>query len=220
VGLANVETRLCRGQHVGLVTVGPRSLIGLTGGIAAGKTEALNAFQRLGAETISTDAVARELLRTPELRDRLVERWGDEVAPGGEVDRANVARLVFESPEELEWLESQLHPLVGSRVVEWAGGLPADAALAVVEVPLLFESGMDELFDAVVCVVAPDELRRERETGRDLVALEGRSARQLSQEEKAERATHVITNDGTLAELEAQIAALVHELREDRDAGE
>jgi dephospho-CoA kinase len=194
--------------------VGARSLIGLTGGIAAGKTEALNAFQRLGAETISTDEVVHELLRTPDVRDRVVERWGEEVAPGGEVDRAKVAQLVFERPGELAWLESQLHPLVGSRVVEWAGGLPADATLAVVEVPLLFESGMEGLFDAVVCVVAPDELRRDRESGRDLAAREGRSGRQLSQAEKAERATHVITNDGTLAELEAQIAALIRELRE------
>ena len=194
--------------------MGARSLIGLTGDIAAGKTEALNAFQRLGAETISTDEVAHELLRTPDVRDRVVERWGEEVAPGGEVDRAKVAQLVFERPGELAWLESQLHPLVGSRVVEWAGGLPADATLAVVEVPLLFESGMEGLFDAVVCVVAPDELRRDRESGRDLAALEGRSGRQLSQAEKAERATHVITNDGTLAELEAQIAALIRELRE------
>jgi dephospho-CoA kinase len=200
--------------------VGVRSLIGLTGGIAAGKTEALNAFQRLGAETISTDEVVRELLRTPDVRDRLVERWGEEVAPDGEVDRAKVAQLVFERPEELAWLESQLHPLVGSRVVEWAGGLPADTALAVVEVPLLFESGMDGLFDAVVSVVASDEVRRDRESGRDLAALEGRSERQLSQAEKAERATHVINNDGTLAELEAQIAALIRELREGQGSDE
>ena len=205
---------------MGFGDVAARSLIGLTGGIAAGKTEALNAFRRLGAETISTDEVVHELLRTTEVRKRLVERWGEEVAPGGEVDRAKVAQLVFENPEELAWLESQLHPLVGSRVVEWAGGLPADAAVAVVEVPLLFESGMDALFDAVVCVVAPDELRRDRESGRDLAALEGRSGRQLSQAEKAERATHVITNDGTLAELEAQIFELIRELRDGQGTGE
>jgi dephospho-CoA kinase len=200
--------------------LGARSLIGLTGGIAAGKSEALSAFQRLGAETISTDEVVRELLRTPGVRDRLVERWGEAVAPGGEVDRTKVAALVFDSPEELSWLESELHPLVGGRVIEWAGGLPADAPLAVVEVPLLFEAGMDELFDAVVCVVAPDEQRAERETGRDLAALEGRSARQLSQEEKAARATHVITNDGTLAELEKKVGHLIRELAEDRGSGE
>ena len=192
--------------------MGTRSLIGLTGGIAAGKSEALRAFERLGAETISTDEVARELLRSPEMRSRLTQRWGDEVAPGGVVDRAKVAEIVFESPEDLKWLESELHPLVGAQVVAWAGALPADARLAVVEVPLLFEAGMAELFDAVVAIVAPDDLRAEREEGRDLAALEGRSERQLSQDEKAERASHVIVNDGSLAELEAKVAELVEEL--------
>jgi dephospho-CoA kinase len=192
--------------------LGAPSLIGLTGGVAAGKSEALRAFERLGAETISTDEVVRELLRTPEVRARLVDRWGDEVAPGDEIDRSRVAEIVFDSPEELEWLESELHPLVGARVVEWAGGLPANATIAVVEVPLLFESGLDGLFDAVVSVVAPDELRRERERGRDLTALEGRTRRQLSQDDKAARATHVVTNDGSLADLEAKVRALMPDL--------
>ena len=192
--------------------MGTRSLIGLTGGIAAGKSEALRAFERLGAETISTDEVAHQLLLSPEVRDKLTGRWGEDVAPGGEVDRAKVAEIVFESPQDLSWLESELHPLVGAQVVAWAGALPADARLAVVEVPLLFEAGMDELFDAVVAVVAADDVRRQREKGRDLTALEGRSGRQLSQEEKAERATHVIVNDGSLADLESKVAALVEEL--------
>jgi dephospho-CoA kinase len=192
--------------------LGAPSLIGLTGGVSAGKSEVLRAFERLGAETISTDEVVHELLRTPEVRARLVDRWGDEIVTGDEIDRARVAEIVFESPEELEWLESELHPLVGARVVEWAGGLPANATIAVVEVPLLFESGMDDLFDAVVSVVAPDELRRERERGRDLTALEGRTGRQLSQDEKAARATHVVTNDGSLADLEARIRELIAEL--------
>jgi dephospho-CoA kinase len=197
--------------------LGAPSLIGLTGGVAAGKSEALRAFERLGAETISTDEVVHELLRTPEVRGRLVARWGEEIAPDGEVDRPRVAEIVFESPEELTWLESELHPLVGARVVAWAGGLPPEATIAVVEVPLLFESGMDELFDAVVTVVAPDELRRQRERGRDLTALEGRSGRQLDQEEKAARATHVLTNDGSLADLEATIRDLIAEL--EREGG-
>ena len=198
--------------------MGARSLIGLTGGIAAGKSEALRAFERLGAETISTDEVARELLRTPDVLGRLTERWGDKIAPDGEVDRAKVAEIVFESPKELAWLESELHPLVCAHVVGWAGALPADATLAVVEVPLLFEAGMGELFDAVVAVVAPDEMRQEREQGRDLAALEGRSARQLSQDEKAERASHVIVNDGSLADLESKITALVARLTADAEA--
>ena len=124
------------------------SLIGLTGGIAAGKSEALRILAGLGAETISTDGLVHELLGTAEVRERLRERWGDEVAPDGEVDRAAVAAVVFERPAELRWLESLLHPLVRDRVAAWAGALPESTDVAVVEVPLLFEGDMASVFDA------------------------------------------------------------------------
>lgn len=189
-----------------------RSLVGLTGGIAAGKSEALRAFERQGAATISTDEIVHELQRSPEVVARMVERWGEDVAPGGELDRDEVAAIVFADPAELEWLESELHPLVGARVVEWVGRLPSDAEVAVVEVPLLFEAGMEEMFDAVVAVVADDDLRREREQARDLAALEARAGRQLGQAEKAERASHVVVNDGSLDDLEARVAEIVAEL--------
>jgi dephospho-CoA kinase len=192
--------------------LGVPGLIGLTGGIAAGKSEALAAFQRHGAETISSDEVVHELLRVPAVRSRLVERWGDEIAPGGEIDRARVAEIVFADPEQLAWLESELHPVVGQRIVEWAGRLPAGTFLAVVEVPLLFETGMEDNFDAVVAVVADDDLRSARASGREISSLEGRSGRQLTQEQKAARATHVIRNDGSLADLDAAVAELVETL--------
>jgi dephospho-CoA kinase len=198
----------------------PRSLVGLTGGIAAGKSETLRAFERQGAATISTDTVVHELQRSPEMVGRMVDRWGEEVAPSGELDRGKVAEIVFSDPAELEWLESEIHPLVGGRIVEWIGHLPDETRLAVVEVPLLFESGMEQMFDATVAVIADDEQRREREEGRDLAALEGRTGRQLSQTEKAERATHVIVNDGSLEELEARVAELVEELGSEQDAGD
>jgi dephospho-CoA kinase len=184
------------------------AFIGLTGGIAAGKSETLAAFERLGAATLSTDAVTHELLGTREVGARLVERWGDEVMVDGAAARDRIGAIVFERPDELAWLESVLHPLVGRRIVEWRQGLAPDTSLAVVEVPLLFEAGLEAAFDATVCVVAPDELRRTRAGDRGTELLEGRSDRQLSQEEKAARATHVITNDGSLADLEAQVARL------------
>ena len=130
------------------------SLIGLTGGIAAGKSEALRILAELGAETISTDAVVHELLGSDEVRARLVERWGDRVAPEGEVDRGAVGEIVFEYPDELAWLESVLHPLVGERVVGWRRGLSQDVEVAVVEVPLLFEGSMAEMFDATIAISA------------------------------------------------------------------
>jgi len=192
--------------------LGAPSLIGLTGGIAAGKSEALRAFERLGAETISTDAVTQALLGTEEVRFLLVDRWGDEVAPGGEVDRAKVAEIVFADPVELAWLESELHPRVGGRMAQWRQELDPATAIAVVEVPLLFETRMEGLFDATVTVIAPDEVRQRRAADREITALEGRSGRQLSQEEKAERATHVVVNDAGLDELEAKISELMETL--------
>jgi dephospho-CoA kinase len=183
-------------------------LIGLTGAVAAGKSEALAALARLGAATLSSDAVVHELLGDDEVRARLVRRWGSEVAPGGRVDRNRVGALVFERPEELAWLESVLHPRVSERVGSWVVGLPPHTSLAVVEVPLLFETGMENGFDATISVVADDRVRAERAGARGTELLEGRAGRQLSQAEKAARATFVVRNDGDLGELEAQLAEL------------
>jgi dephospho-CoA kinase len=190
------------------------SLIGLTGGIAAGKSEALRILADLGAETVSTDALVHELLGTDDVRDQLVARWGVEVAPGQEVDRAVIAAIVFERPEELKWLESVLHPLVGERVREWTEQLPATADVAVVEVPLLFEGGMAPIFDATITVVAPDQERLVRASARGTGELEGRSGRQLSQDEKAAKATFVVENHGTVTDLERELERLYPELAE------
>jgi dephospho-CoA kinase len=186
--------------------------VGLTGGIAAGKSETLAAFARLGAATLSTDQVTHELLADPEVQRALIERWGEEVAPDGEVDRARVGGIVFGDPAELAWLESQLHPRVGSHVLEWRQRLAPETELAVVEVPLLFEAAMEGVFDASVAVIAADEVRESRLRERGQQGLAGREGRQLDQEEKAARADHVIRNDGTLEELEHAVAELTEEI--------
>jgi dephospho-CoA kinase len=193
-------------------------LIGLTGTIAAGKSEALSALERLGAATLSSDAVVHDLLGSDEVRNRLVERWGVEVAPGGVVDRARVGAVVFESADELRWLESLLHPLVRARIGEWVVGLPPHTSVAVVEVPLLFETGMETFFDATIAVVADDAVRAERATARGTELFEGRAGRQLSGAEKEARATFVVRNEGSLENLKAQLEALVPELAAARGA--
>jgi dephospho-CoA kinase len=193
--------------------VGRPLTIGLTGGIAAGKSEALAAFQRLGAATISSDAVAHELLETEPLLSRLTERWGAEVAPGGGVDRDRIGSIVFADAEELKWLESQIHPLVGERIGAWLASLPAGTEVAVVEVPLLFESGMEGVFDTTVAVVAGDGTRRERAQARGHALIDEREARQLAQAEKASRAEHVVQNDGSVEDLERELSALVEKLK-------
>jgi dephospho-CoA kinase len=162
----------------------PPPFVGLTGGIAAGKSEALAAFGRLGAATLSSDGVVHDLLESPEVRDRLVQRWGDQVAAGGGIDRGRVGSIVFARSDELAWLESVLHPLVGRRIAAWRESLSAETPLSVVEVPLLFETGMEAAFDATVCVVAQDSNRAARARDRSMELLEGRSGRQLSQDER------------------------------------
>ena len=187
--------------------------VGLTGGIGSGKSEALAAFERLGVPTLSTDAVVHELLVAPEVRDLLQERWGDRVLADGQVDRAAVATIVFERPEELAWLEGTLFPRVGERMVAWRTELEGEHDVAVVEVPLLFEAGIEGAFDATLAVVSDEEVRAGRAAARGHEAVEGRTGRQLPQDEKARRADHVIRNDGTIEDLEAAVAEVLAELR-------
>jgi dephospho-CoA kinase len=189
--------------------------VALTGGMGSGKSTACAALERLGAATISTDAVVHELYGSAAVRDAVVERWGAEVAPGGVVDRGAIARHVFGAPAEREWLEGLLWPLVGERV--WAFKLEQEAAdpapkAAVVETPLLFEAGMDGIYDATIAVIADEAVRRERAAARGHEALDERAARQLSQDEKAQRATFVVHNDGTEADLEATLSSVLEKL--------
>jgi dephospho-CoA kinase len=150
-----------------------------------------------------------ELLTGEEVRALLVERWGDEVAPGGTVDRAAIARIVFDRPDEREWLQGILWPRVGGRMAEWRSALderdPPPPA-AVVEVPLLFESGMEAAFDRTIAVVADEQVRARRAAERGHEGVEGRTSAQLTQEEKSQRADFTVVNDGTVAELEDKLS--------------
>ncbi|HEY2536846.1 MAG TPA: dephospho-CoA kinase [Solirubrobacteraceae bacterium] len=189
--------------------------VGLTGGMGAGKSTALAELERLGAEVLSTDAVVHELYGGERLRDAVVERWGKDAAPGGVVDRSVVAARVFADPQERAWLEGVLWPLVGERVGQWLTEVrarrPAPRA-AVVEVPLLFEARMEGVYDATVAVIADERVRRERAASRGHALEEARAARQLSQEEKARRATFTVRNDGSEGELAAQLSDVLDTL--------
>jgi dephospho-CoA kinase len=165
---------------------------------------------------LSTDRVVHELYDDPEVRAAVVERFGDDVAPGGVVDRPAVARAAFATDEHRAWLEGMLWPKVGERIVEWRQELerrsPPPRA-GVIEVPLLFESGMDGAFDATLAIVADEDVRAERAGARGHEALAERGARQLSQDEKAQRATYVVENDGTVEQLEAKLSSVLDMLQ-------
>jgi dephospho-CoA kinase len=189
--------------------------VGLTGGLGAGKSTALGALGRLGAETISSDAIVHELYGGQQLRDAVVGRWGPEVAPAGVVDRAAVAQRAFAADQERRWLEQQIWPLVAARVAEWleqARAREPSPPAAVVEVPLLFEAGLEGIYDATIAVVAAEDVRAARAAARGHEAVGERDARQLPQEEKARRATYVVRNDGSVEELEAQLSAVLAKL--------
>jgi dephospho-CoA kinase len=193
--------------------------VGLTGGMGAGKSTALSALRRLGAEVLSSDAVVHELYGGEQLRDAVVARWGPEVAPGGIVDRAAVAERAFASPAERAWLEGLLWPMVGARVAEWLAavraadrGRTARPRAAVVEVPLLFEAGLDGLYDATIAVIADERLRSERAAARGHTSADERTARQLPQDTKARRATYVVRNDGSEEDLQRELSAVLDKL--------
>jgi dephospho-CoA kinase len=189
--------------------------VGLTGGMGSGKSTALAELSSLGAATISSDAVVHELYEGEPLRTAVIEHFGPEVAREGAVDRGALARLAFADPAERAWLEGQIWPLVGARVGTWLeearGSEPAPPA-AIVEVPLLFEAGMEAIYDATIAVVSDETLRRERAAARGHEAVDERTGRQLSQDEKAERATYVVRNDGSIEQLRAQLSEVLGKL--------
>ena len=190
--------------------------VGLTGGIGAGKSTALEALERLGAATLSTDSVVHELYDDPEVRAQVVTRFGVGIERAGGVDRTELARAAFATPEDRQWLESLLWPRVGERMAAWREAVetaqPRPRA-AVVEVPLLFESGLDHGFDVTIAVIADEKTREARASARGHAALAARGARQLSQAEKSQRATYSVRNDSTTADLEAQLSAILDMLR-------
>ena len=186
--------------------------VGLTGGLGAGKSTALAALAELGAATLSADVVVHDLLATEDVRAEVAQRLGPGVVRDGALDRDAVATKVFESPADREWLESLLWPRVGERVLAWRAEIeqvePPPPA-AVVEVPLLFEAGMQDAFDHTLVVAADEAVRAARAGERGHEAVAERAGRQLTQEEKSQRADFTVRNDGTPAELRAELARVL-----------
>ena len=152
--------------------------VAITGGIGAGKSEALAAFARHGAATISSDDIVHRLLREDEaVRAALLERFGDDVLDeDGEVDRGAIAEIVFADREALEWLEGLLHPLVVQEYMGWRerlAELDDPPSVTATEVPLLYEVGGEDRFDAVVVVTAPPRCAPSAPTSRPRSASRG-----------------------------------------------
>jgi dephospho-CoA kinase len=190
----------------------PPVAVAITGGIGAGKSEALRAFARHGAATVSSDEIVHHLLRRDDVKEQVVARVGNGVVgPDGEIDRGALGTVVFNDRDALQWLEQLLHPLVSAEYLQWRedlAKLPNAPAVCVTEVPLLYESGGDARFDKVVVVTAPTKLRRAR----SIVAVDGRESRLLPDKEKVKRADYAYVNTGSLEELDAFVDSVMQDL--------
>jgi dephospho-CoA kinase len=187
--------------------------VAITGGIGAGKSEALYAFQKAGAATVSSDEIVHHLLRTdPDVREALVRELGEGILGGdGVIDRGRVAEIVFADREKLAFLEATLHPRVAAEYLRWReqlAALPEPPAVCVTEVPLLFEAGGEERFDKVVVITAPAKLREQRRR----VRRDDRDERLLPDAEKVKRADYAYVNTGTLEDLDRWVAGVMAEL--------
>jgi dephospho-CoA kinase len=175
--------------------------VAVTGGIGAGKSEALKAFARRGVPTLSADEVVHRLIAGDvEVRAALEQRFGT-------THRARIAEIVFADADQLAWLESLLHPRVRRATEDWLAGL--DAEVAATEIPLLFETGGEGRFDAVVVITAPEDVRAARAPQ----ARDTRNQRLIPDEEKVARADFAYVNDGALDDLDAFVGRVLERLR-------
>jgi dephospho-CoA kinase len=184
-------------------------VLGLTGGIGGGKSEALRAFGRHGAQTLSSDQVVRGLYGRDDVKAAVREHFGPGViAADGEADRSAIGRIVFADAAELRWLEGLLLPLVANEFAVWRDREAGRGArLLVHEAPTLFEAGVSDRYDAILTVTAPADVREQRRPG-----SRPQMAHQLPEAEKAARSDFVYDNSGTLEDLDRFVAGLAERL--------
>ena len=194
--------QICRGFK----TMKGRTIVGLTGAAASGKSAALKEFGKLGAFCVSTDQLAKEVLTSRACYNKILEKFGSGVfLKDGSIDRKKLAKKVFSDKSKRKRLESILHP----EIIKHALALikRSNENIIIVEAPLLFEAGLEKCFALTVCVDAPYSLRLERAAARGWASgeLRRRSAAQFTAGEKAARADIVIGNDGSLRALRAKV---------------
>lgn len=192
-----------------------KPVIGLVGGIGAGKSLVARQMASLGAVVVDADALTQHILDRPGVRKRLVDWWGDRVRDAdGRIDRAAVAQIVFESPDQRQRLEGLIHPLVAcerDRIVAEARE-NADVPLIVIDAPLLLEAGWTDDCDRLVYVHASRAVRLQRvrkSRGWDAAELDRREKNQWTLDKKVEIADDIVDNDGSEQQCLAQVQALL-----------
>ena len=182
--------------------------LGLTGGIGSGKSTAARMFADLGATIIDADAIAKEVLEPGQLGyESIVNKFGDDILDSsGNIDRTILAAKVFENSSKLKELEDVVHPEVAGKVQEIRESLPADTTV-IYDTPLLVEKKLQDQFDQVIVVLAPEPLRTQRLLARGLAErdIAARMSKQATDEQRQSVANYVIDNSGTLAQLRTQV---------------
>jgi len=195
-------------------------ILGIAGGVGAGKSTVAGILAGLGCVVADSDALGREALRDPDLRDEIVSWWGPGMLDdSGEIDRTAVARIVFARPQHRRRLESVVHPRIRSRRRALFEQAPPDTPALVIDAPLLFEADLDRECTAVIFVQTdrPQRLSRLADSrGWDDTELTGREQSQLSLDDKRARSDYVVINNGDLDELSEQIHRILNELRQPR----
>ena len=194
----------------------PRPIIGLTGGIGAGKSAVARELGELGCFVVNSDDLAREALCDPAVHKTLVQWWGEGIlAPDRRIDRRAVARIVFVRPVERERLESLVHPWIENRRQAMFRTAPDDVPALVIDAPLLIEAGVDRQCDAVIFVEADRSRRLAR-----LAEKRGWSEQEMNQREESQlpldakrfRADYVIDNNGDLQSLAGLVRRTLREI--------
>lgn len=195
--------------------------IALTGGIATGKSYVAGRFREAGVPIVDADLLAREVVLpgTPALA-AIRKRFGpDAVRRDGTMDRVRVAQIVFKDKRARLDLEAIIHPAVVKAISDFFNALPKRTPFAIADVPLVFETGREKDFDAIIVVACPREMQLQRLMERNKLSKEDaekRMAAQLPIDKKVEKATYVIKNDGSFEQTDAQVDALIATLRDGR----
>lgn len=189
-------------------------IIGLTGGIGSGKTAVSDSFQEKGITIVDADVISRNTVSkgSPAL-EKIAEHFGESILlSDGNLDRAQLRKIVFDNPVEKQWLESLLHPLIGEETQRQLSQF--NSPYVIYSSPLLIESGQESICKHIIVVDVPEELQIARTVNRDNnseAQVKAIMANQASREQRLAKASHIIDNSGDLNHLHQQIEALHQE---------
>jgi len=189
----------------------PPQVLGIVGGVSSGKSTVAGYFQDLGARVVDADLLCHEALKDPKIQERVVHQFGLEVlGPDGVIDRTRL-KGVFQAPEDLKRLESILHPVVISRILELLEEAHRDAiSLLILDAPLLLETGLDSLCNAIIFVETAESTRRERASSRGISGEDWKRRENIQKRihQKKAQADYIIDNQTSPANAREQVLRL------------